>query len=160
MAVEHKKQKVSELLGRNVVSMAGGEKVGTVKDILIDTDSLTATALLIAGESGRGGLPFAEILAFGPDAITVEDTKSVFWASATKPGPGREAAEIKGLTVLNAAGVEIGTVHDIELVGNRVHSLEVRSGGVFGIGASDAAVTNHSIRNIGPKLVTVDVAHS
>lgn len=155
-AVELKKQKISELIGRPVVSMAGGVKVGTVKDVLIDTATLTATALLISGDSGRGGLPFDKVLAVGPDAVTIEEVSSVFWASATTPGPGREANEIKGLPVVNSLGADMGNVHDIELLGDRVQSLDVRSGGLFGIGASEKAITQHAIRSIGDKLVAVD----
>jgi uncharacterized protein YrrD len=154
--VEEKSLKISQLIGRPVVSIAGGVKVGTVKDVLIDTDALIATALLISGDSGRGGLPLADVLAIGADAVTVENVSSVFWASSTKPGPGREANEIVGLPVIDSGGFSVGNVHDIELLGDRVQSLEVRSGGVFGIGSSNSSITTCSIRSIGEKMVTVD----
>jgi uncharacterized protein YrrD len=148
---------VSELIGLPIVSMDGGMKMGTVKDVLIDTDGLTATTLLISGDSGRGGLPFNKILAIGPDAVTVESAKPIFWASATKPGPGREAHEITGLLVVNISGSTLGYVRDIGLCGDHVDSLEVRSGGVLGVGANDTQISVKEIRSIGQKLVTVDV---
>jgi len=158
--MEQIRQKVSDLIGRPVVSMAGGIKVGAVKDVLIDTDTLTASALLISGDSGRGGLPYAQILAIGPDAVTIENADTIFWASANKPGPGTEANDIKGLPVVNVSGTTIGNVHDLELLGDRVHSIEVRTGGVFGIGAHDSLITTPDIRSIGPKLVTVEIAET
>ncbi|AIE85839.1 PRC-barrel domain-containing protein [Fimbriimonas ginsengisoli] len=156
--MKQKTQKISGLIGRPVVSIAGGVKVGTVKDVLIDADTLKATALLISGDSGRGGLPFAQVIAIGDDAVTIENVESVFWASATSPGPGREAHEINGLPVVDSAGINVGSVHDIELVGDCVKSLDVRSGGLFGIGVSKSKITSHAIRTIGPKMVTVEAA--
>jgi len=149
---------VTDLIGLPVVSMDGGEKMGTVKDVLIDTEGLCATALLVSGDAGRGGLPFNKILSIGPDAITVESAKPIFWASATKPGPGRESSDIKGLPVVNISGATLGNVSNIGLCGDRVQSLEVRSGGVFGVGANATEVLSKEIRSIGAKLVTVDVA--
>ncbi|CAN5653987.1 hypothetical protein BH11ARM2_BH11ARM2_26370 [soil metagenome] len=150
--------KVSELVGKSVVSLSDGVKVGTVKDVLIDTGTMVAGALLVAGDSGRGGLPFAQITNIGQDAITIETAQAVFWASANTPGPGREAGEIKGLPVVDASGTVVGNVHDIDLLNNRVQSLIVRSGGVFGLGANDSVVPVSAIRSIGAKLVTVEVA--
>ena len=150
-------RKVSEFIGLPVVSMEGGIKMGTVKDVLIDTDAMTATALLISGDSGRGGLTFDEVIAIGSDAITVKSADVIFWASATNPGPGREANAIKGLPVVNVTGVVVGTVHDIDLHGDHVKAIEVRLGGIFGIGATDTQILAKNIQSIGSKLVTVNV---
>jgi len=150
-------RKVSEFIGLPVVSMEGGIKMGSVKDVLIDTDSMTATALLISGDSGRGGLTFDEVIAIGPDAITVKSSDVIYWASATNPGPGREANEIKGLSVVNVTGDVVGTIHDIALLGDHVKALEVRLGGIFGIGATDTEILAKNIQSIGQKLVTVNV---
>ena len=38
--------KISELIGKPIVSMADGEKVGVVKNLLIDVDKLQATPCL------------------------------------------------------------------------------------------------------------------
>lgn len=155
--MESKTINYTELSGKPVVSMSDGIKVGTVKDILIDTENLAVTALLVSGSSGVGGLPYVQILAIGPDAVTIEDANSIFWASAHKPGPGREGNDVKGLTVVNAAGEALGSVHDIELFGDHVSGLEIRTGGLFGIGATDTHIPAEDIRSIGTKLVTVDL---
>ena len=139
--------------------MSGGIKLGRVVDVLIDVDAMSMSALLVAGDSGRGGLPYANIIAIGPDAITVQDPESVFWASATNPGPGRESNEIKGLDVVNRGGEVIGSVHDFELEGAEIKSIEVRSGGVFGIGAIDSTISKECIQSIGPNLVTIESDH-
>ena len=151
---------VSDLIGVPIISVNDGTKLGSVKDVLIDTDSLKATALLISGDSGRGGLAFAQVLAFGPDAITVKSAEDIFWASATSPGPARESNDIKGLPVVDASGTHLGNVHDISLYGDRVESIEVRSGGVLGIGATDTDIPVKQIRSIGAELVTVDALAS
>lgn len=157
-AVDNHSYKVSELVGKAVVSLSDGIKVGTVKDVLINTDTMVAGALLVAGDSGRGGLPFAQITSIGQDAITIETAQSILWASANAPGSERGANEIKGLPVVDASGTVIGNVHDIELLNDRVQSLVVRSGGILGLGAHDTVVPVSTVRSIGAKLVTVEVA--
>jgi len=154
--MELKERMISDLIGLPVVSMDGGLKMGTVKDVLIDTDDFKATALLVSGDSGRGGLPFEKVLSFGPDAVMVETGDVIFWASAVNPGPGRESNEIKGLPVVNKSGAMLGNVRDISLCGDHVHAIEIRAGGVLGIGATDTEIMMRKIRSIGPTLVTVD----
>ncbi|RYG44801.1 hypothetical protein EON79_14130 [bacterium] len=124
----------------------------------MNTDTLQATALLVTGDSGVGGLPFGDILNIGADAVTVETVAAIFWASATSPGPGREAKEIKGLPVVDSLGTTIGNVSEIELSGDRVNALNLHAGGLFGIGGNSFVVPVRSVRSIGPKLVTVEAA--
>lgn len=151
------RQYISDLVGRPVVSMSAGTKVGTVKDVLIDTEKMIATALLVSGAEGRGGLPFERILAIGSDAVMIDDAATIFWASATNPGPGREANDIKGLPVVNVDGEKLGTVYDIELLGQTVDTLDITAGGVFGLGADRRKIPHEAVRSIGPKLITIEL---
>ncbi|RYG38472.1 hypothetical protein EON81_03505 [bacterium] len=155
LCVESTKLKVSELLGKAVIGMADGAKLGTVKDVLIDVTSLSATALLVSGEAGQGNLPLERISGIGADAVTVESSQALLMSPQT--GTLRPATEIKGLPVVDVTGNAIGNVHDMTLYGDKVESIEVRSGGLFGIGANDSIIPVTALRSIGSKLVTVEV---
>lgn len=155
--MEHIKLNVGEFVGKKVVSMSGGAIIGVVEDVLINTDNLCATAFAVSGEPGKGALPFDQTLGIGPDAVTVETAEAIHWKLDATLTAGRLAKEIKGLPVVNVSGTTLGHVHEIQLFGDCVSSLIVRSGGVFGIGAEEIVVATSTIRSIGPKLVTVDV---
>jgi len=150
--------KIGDLRGKPIVSMAGGEKVGTVKDVLIDTDKLLAMALVIGGGPGQGFLPLDRVKNFGPDAITVEDSNGIRWATGQlHDDTGREASALMKLRVIDGSGTVTGAVHElsIELPSGRVLTMNVRKGGVFGIGAESVDVPVSDIVSIGDSLVTV-----
>ena len=139
-----------------MVSLADGLKVGTIKDLLIDVDMLAATDLLISGVSGLGRVPIGDIKEIGQDAVMVASSQEVLWATSKAAFPGRRAKELRGLTVLNSKGDVVGTVHELELMDFRIMALDVRSGGVLGMGATTTRVPSEEIRGIGPKLITVE----
>ena len=150
--------KISDLRGNAIVSMADGERVGTVKDVLIDTGKLQATALLIGGRPGQGYLPLDRVKSFGPDAITIKNADGIQWVTGQlHDDSGREAGELTNLRVIDGSGTETGTVHEvtIDLPRGNVLTLSVRKGGVFGIGADNVDVPVSDIVSIGPSLVTV-----
>jgi sporulation protein YlmC with PRC-barrel domain len=150
--------KISDLRGMSIVSMADGERVGTVKDVLIDTGKLQATALVIGGEPGQGFLPLDRVKSFGPDAITVENADGIQWATGQlHDDAGREAGELMKLRVMDGSGTETGVVHEltVDLPSGNVLTLNVRKGGVFGIGADSFDVPASDIVSIGASLVTV-----
>jgi sporulation protein YlmC with PRC-barrel domain len=150
--------KISDLRGNAIVSMTGGEKVGTVRDVLIDTTKLRATALVIGGRPGQGVLPLEHVKSFGPDAITIDNADGIQWATGQlHDDTGREAGELMKLGVIDGSGTSTGTVHDItvDLPSGDVLTLSVRKGGVFGIGSDNVDVPASDIVSIGDSLVTV-----
>jgi sporulation protein YlmC with PRC-barrel domain len=150
--------KISDLRGNAIVSMSDGERVGTVRDVLIDTGKLQATALVIGGRPGQGYLPLDGVKSFGPDAITIENADGIQWATGQlHDDSGREAGELMKLHVMDGSGTSTGTVHEltVDLPSGNVLTLSVRKGGVFGIGADNVDVPVSDIVSIGPSLVTV-----
>ena len=148
--------KYKDLVGKNIVGMADGAQVGRVKDLVFD--GLDLTALVVAGERGEGLLPFKSLGANGPDAITIESYTLVDW------NPGRildpkssDIHELCKLEVVDADGNMLGHMHDLTLDDKgHVEDIEVRSQGIFGIGAHETVIPGARIRAVGPKLITVE----
>ena len=141
-----------------MVSMDDGAKVGTVDVLLVDPKRLLVTALVLTGATGSGVLPFESIRAIGADAVTIDSTEPIQWTTEPLPTEaGRRSEEILGLKVIDAGGVIGGTVHDLSFdSAGAVTSIDVRSGGVFGLGGKEQTVPASTIRGIGASLVTVD----
>ena len=153
--------KISDLRGKPIVSMMDGERVGTVKDVLIDTSKLQATGLIVGGGRGDGILRLDGVKSFGPDAITIENADGIQWATGQlHDDTGREASELLKLRVMDGSGTVAGAVHEltIDLPSGNVVTLNVHKGGLFGIGADSVDVPALDIVSIGASLVTVKQA--
>jgi uncharacterized protein YrrD len=144
-----------------VVSMADGARVGNVQEVLFDTAALRIAALLLKTPNGQSILPFAAVGSIGGDAVMVASTAATEGAAGQT---GREAlrglGDLVGLPVVTAEGTILGEVEDMELTpaDGRLAALEVRSGGMLGIGVTRTTLDAAQIRMIGPKLITVDMA--
>jgi sporulation protein YlmC with PRC-barrel domain len=139
-----------------VVSLADGEKLGHVDDLLIDPATLEFSAVVIKGERGESILPRGSIHSFGEDAITVQSVSETQAGPNATPGL-RPFSEFKGHKVVDSAGTLVGHLHDIEIDPKTgwISSLEVHCGGVLGIGASTIKVNPEMICSFGPDLITV-----
>jgi sporulation protein YlmC with PRC-barrel domain len=145
-----------EIIGKPVISMADGEKVGDVKDLLIDTSSLAAVTLVVHGNEGNYYISWPRVKSVGADAITIED-KSILDKPEKVVEPIREFRELNGTTVVDGTGTVVGTVRELVLDDDgRIKSIEAKAGGVFGIGTKDSSISAQEVRSIGPRLVTFE----
>lgn len=145
-----------EIIGKPVISMADGMKVGDVKDLLIDTSSLVATTLVLSNEEEGSHVPWEKLKSLGKDVITIDDRTAV--QPKTKPvEPVRSFHELAGTTVVEGAGTVIGTLKELELdETGHIRTFSTKAGGVFGLGTKDSTVAVNEIRTIGPRLITVE----
>ncbi len=145
-----------DLVGKSVVSMADGARVGTVKDLVFH--GLNLQALVVKGERGEGLLPFVSVGANGPDAITIESYTLVDWNKG--PGLGPETMDIhrlRKLSVVDGNGKMLGHLHDLTMdTAGHVEDIRVRTEGVFGIGAHETVIPASDIRALGADLITVE----
>lgn len=150
--------KISELKGRPVVSMAEGRKVGVVVDARIDPRQMAVTSLTIGGDPQQGFLPLERIKSIGQDAITIDSTDAIQWATNRPMDElSRSASELMDLNVVDGSGTLVGQAREIsaEMPSGKVTSIEVTKGGVFGLGASHLQFPVSAIVAVGPKLITV-----
>ena len=139
--------KLDDLLKKPVVSMKDGRKIGEVDDLVLDTATWTISDLYVKGEPGRGLIRFGSLKGIGPDAVTIEQADGIAYNVKTE---GLSYDDLKGMHVVDGTGTVRGHVAAITFEGNgAIESLEVRQGGVFGIGAHVVNVTPREIRGRG-----------
>lgn len=104
-----------ELSGLAVVTLAGGEKLGRVDDIVFDPNTGRVTGFFV----DRGGmfskpkfLPAGDVQSLGEDALTVTSDKVLLDGPSALTGE-LAAKTAENLPVLNPAGTVLGKVADI-----------------------------------------------
>lgn len=147
--------KDKDLVGKSVVSISDGAQIGTVKDLVFY--DLVLKSLLVKGDRGEGLLPFTSISSNGPDAIMVDSYAAVDWSTGTVPDPNsRNGHDLRKLDVMDSSGNALGQVHDYSMdATGHVHQIDIRTEGVFGIGAQKTIIEGAQVCAIGPDMMTV-----
>src|SRR5580658_9762245 len=99
--------KDKDLIGKSVVSMADGAKVGTVEELVFH--GLDLNALVVKGERGEGLLPYISVGTNGPDAITIESYTLIDWSAGAGLGPdSKNLHQLRELSVVDSDGKSLG----------------------------------------------------
>ena len=130
--------KISELLGKPIVTSAGGEKVGNVSDVLIDSGARHIVGLVVSGGLLRAEhvLPFAEVQTLGRDAIVARTSDRLFgpkeWRQQSQDAA--RASALRNRRVLTSGGRHLGVVGDIHLNDDgTITALEVSTPALGGL---------------------------
>jgi len=128
-------RKGKRLIGRPILSLTEGVRVGEVKDVILGATNETVVGLLV-DDGGLFGsahvVPVDEIESFGRDAVVVTDRSSI--RSASEVPDIKEILDRKtsliGTRVFTETGDAQGSVNDIyfDEASGRVLSLEVTGG--------------------------------
>lgn len=110
-------QKVSEVIGRAVVSSEGGERIGRVSDVLLDPGSRRVVGLVLAGGVFKSEhvLRYADVQTLGRDAVIARGSDGVLDAEAWRL-QGVEALRASTLThkrVLTTGGRHLGEIDEV-----------------------------------------------
>ena len=144
-----------KLKGMTIVSISEATRLGTITDVLFDTEPLRVAALQAAAEGSEYVIPFALIRNLGSDAVTVESSQVTQMASIRSPiGNLMGLARLHQLKVVDEAGTFVGTVHSAKLdpATGSVVELVVRKGRLLGRATTTVPAT--AIRSVGD-VVTV-----
>jgi uncharacterized protein YrrD len=152
---------VKSLKGIAVVSIASSEKLGSVDEVVIDTQEGRLGALRV----GSGGLlrkdrqyvPFQAIRSIGADAVMVENEAVLQQSFETRASGYHSLENLSGLRVVTDGGTYIGnivTVHFDEKEG-RLTDFEIGQGGIGGLFGSSKVFGAESIVSIGRDIVIV-----
>jgi sporulation protein YlmC with PRC-barrel domain len=102
-------RKVKATVGKDVLSLADGRKIHTVKELLIGADNAEIVALLV-DEGGLLGtsqvVPFEAVHSFGRDAVVVTEPAAV--VPASKYPPVAETIDAKDRLIGKKVYTEIG----------------------------------------------------
>lgn len=105
----------SEAKNRKVISTAGAETVGRIKDLIVDPRTRQIAALALRKTPGDGDiLPWNDMTAFGHDAITVQSPERIVKAEGDLAILSDKDHRVLGKRVLTDRGEEIGSVSDLE----------------------------------------------
>ena len=163
-------QKVSELVGKSIVSAESGEQLGKVADMLLDQQSQRVLAIVIEGGlfSSEHVLPLSDVQTLGKDAVVARSGTGVVGAKDWRQRTIEvvRTSRLKHKPVLTTSGRALGEIHDVlldetgivegfEITGSRLgrvlgrHSLLPRANAVT-VGADAVIVSDESAAAIDP----------
>ncbi len=105
---------VSETLGREVVTTNTAETIGQVADFVIDPRSRSIVAITVNKSKHGDTVLWGAVSAFGADAVIVSGADALAEANEAVAALSGKARRLVGKRVLDATGVDLGTVTDVE----------------------------------------------
>ncbi len=150
-----------EIIGRAVVSVNDGEKLGMITDVQVDYTARRVVGLALGG----GGMlhkapdmiiPYADVTAVAAHAVTVQQ-KSVAVSPNTAASSVQSLGDVKK-RVLNDAGEIIGDGDDLQFndANGEIVALQlVSKGGFLGVGGTAAVIPVGDVIGFGRDVITV-----
>lgn len=111
--------RVSEIIGKRVVSAETGDEFGSVSDALIDVARVRVVGLVVSGgrPDSEHVVPFSDIQILGADVV--QSRLDAGRARADEPcdteTPAARSTGLRGMPVVTLAGHRIGHVRDLVL---------------------------------------------
>jgi len=150
------------LIGRAIVSVADGEKVGMVANCQLDLTQRIVLGFLMGGDGGifnrekASFVPFGQVHAIGRDAITIQDKSGI---TVAEGAPHETAARLDALKkrIVTAGGEVIGDGDDIlfDDASGAITALQLApQGGFLGIGATTHSLPIEEIVEFGRDVIT------
>ena len=153
--------RVSDMIGKAVVSTGSGDKLGTVTDALLDASAVTVVGLVV-----RHGLipkehvlPLADVQTVGKDAVLARTEDHLMSSREWRRSEveAMRSSSLHGRRVVTAGGEQVGTVSDIlidEQTG-RFEGLEVETQSMAGLRRRRTVLPADAAPRIGPDAVIV-----
>ena len=155
-------QKGKSVIGRDVLSLASGARIHSVKDILIGADNDRVVALLV-DEGGLLGtstvVPFDAVTSFGRDAVVINEENSVVAASSDPEVKviidGNH--KLLGKTVFTEDGQKVGGIGDFyfDEQSGRITGFEITGGLLGDIAKGSSYLGAEEVRLAGRDVVFV-----
>ncbi|MGV8873995.1 MAG: PRC-barrel domain-containing protein [Rhodococcus sp. (in: high G+C Gram-positive bacteria)] len=145
---------VSESIGRKIVSTTTADTVGAVGEFLVDPRNRTVAGLQIKKSKTGDALLWSGISAFGTDAVTVDSVDRIveIGTEQSLSELDGKAHRVMGKRALSTAGVDLGTVDDVEfdpdtgsITSVIVDAVSIEGSALTGVG-SYAVVLDHRDR--------------
>lgn len=159
-------QHARALIGRAVVSVADGEKVGTISDAVLNLETRAVRGLVMGGGGGLfhretpSVIPLTQIHSIGPHAVTLADKTGIIRMEGA-PYEGVPTLDALKKPVVTADGEAIGTGDDVvfDEADGAITALQLApQGGFLGIGATTPTIPIEGVVEFGPDVITVQAA--
>lgn len=109
--------RVSEYVGKPIVSADTGERIGTVADVLVDAHVGRIVGVIVSGGllTSEQVLPYADVQVMGGDAVIAKSRRHIMGAREWREGGSDAARSVtyKDKRVMTTGGRELGAVRDI-----------------------------------------------
>jgi sporulation protein YlmC with PRC-barrel domain len=140
----------SDAKNHKVVSTATAETVGRVDEFVVDPATRTVVALELKKTHGGKILAWPDLIAFGADAVTVDDADRIGEAQPPVADLLGKDHRLLKKRVLSSAGDELGHVQDVE--------FDPETAAVTSIVLEDAQVPGAELIGVGSYAVVVRAA--
>ena len=138
----------SEAVGQRVVSTSSAATVGHIGSLVIDPVAQRVVALSLKKTPVSGDLlPWTEITAFGVDAVTVGSESQIVEEQGQFAELNSKAHVILKKRILNTAGLQVGTVRDVD--------FDPADGRILGILTDDQPIDGRALLGVGSYAVVV-----
>ncbi len=112
-------RRVSELVGKPVVSADTGERIGKVSDVLLDAQSRRMLGVVVSAGlfAGEQVLPYEDVQTIGKDALVARSAGGVVGPKGWR-AQGLDTLRTSALTgrrVLSTSGRSLGELHDLQV---------------------------------------------
>lgn len=132
----------SEAKGRKVVNTADATTVGKVRGFVIDPAKAAVVAVTCKKTQAGDTLTWADLTAFGADAVTVDGAGRLTQADEQVSALSDKKYKINGKLVLTVAGDALGEVKDVEfdpetgaLISLKLGNGKTATGHLVGLGS-------------------------
>lgn len=154
-------QRTSDLIGKPIVSADRGEKVGTVSDVLLQTDEGRLAGLVVHTGMLRSErvLPYEEVKVLGGDAVVANSREAVIdpdgWEQ--RHVHARRSSRLNHQKVITRTGRQVGTIADIYVdeASGRVDAYDVATPAFAGLVHRHARLPHSSDLALGEDAVVV-----
>ncbi|MFD1661561.1 PRC-barrel domain-containing protein [Streptomyces caeni] len=136
--------------GRSVVGLTTAEVLGSVTALSVSPSPARVTALKLKGHKHRDLLPWQEIEAFGPDAVTVRAGDSLQDSKEPREEAFDSRHDPMGKPVVTEAGRWVGKVTDVE--------FDETTGRVRRLTTTDEELAGERLVGVGGYAVVVSAA--
>ncbi|CCQ17306.1 putative uncharacterized protein [Rhodococcus sp. AW25M09] len=140
----------SESIGRKVVSTTTADTVGAVGEFLVDPRSRTVAGMQIKKSKTGDALVWSGISTFGTDAVTVDSADRIveIGTEESLSGLDGKAHRVIGKRVLSTAGVDLGTVDDVE--------FDPETGAITSVIVDAVSIQGSTLTGVGSYAVVLD----
>lgn len=153
--------RLSEMIGKTVVSTESGEKLGTISDALVDPSGVRLMGLVVGhGVLGKEQvLPLEDVQTVGRDTVLAKSDQHMMdpreWH--TTQTDATRTSKIQGRPVVTGAGQRIGHVKDllVEEGTGRFGGLEVERSSMGGLRHHRSVISPPASPRIGPDAIVV-----
>ena len=155
-------QKGKSVIGKDVLSLATGARIHSVKDILIGAGNDQVVALLV-DEGGLLGtstvVPFESVSSIGRDAVVIQQDDAVVAASSDPEVKAilNRTDRLLGKTVYTEDGKKMGTIADLYFddANGRITGFEISGGTLGDLARGPSYLATEDVRIAGQDAVFI-----